>query len=61
MYCTKLYTSTTSIGHTLPPGMVEISDHYLMLKSLLPDEVKVIIIIDDIRIESKLTTHTTLR
>ena len=32
-----------------------------MLKSLLPIEVKVIIIIDDIRLKSNLTTNETIK
>ena len=48
-------------GYTLPPGIYEISDFTLMLKSLLPDEVKVKITIDDIRLRSNLTTKKLIR
>ena len=36
--------------YTLPPSFYEIGDFNLMLKSLLPDDVKVDITIDDIRL-----------
>ena len=39
---------TSTIGYILPPGLYETSDIVLMLKSLLPKEVKVDITIDDI-------------
>ena len=55
------YTSATSIGYTSPPGIYKTSDTNLMLKSLLPDEVKVDITIDDIRLRSNLTTNKTIR
>ena len=48
-------------GYTLPPGIYEINDINLMLKSLLPEEVKVAITIDDIRLKSNLTTSKTIR
>ena len=50
------YNATTSIGYTLPPGIHEISDINLILKSLLPDEVILNITVDDIRLMSNLTT-----
>ena len=53
--------ATSSIGYTLPPGRYEISDINLMLKSLLPDDVKVNFTIDDIRLRSNLTTNKTIR
>ena len=34
------YTPTTTIGYTLPPGICEIIDSNLMLKSILPKKVK---------------------
>ena len=49
------YNATSSTGYTLMPGIFEISDLNLMLKSLLPDDVKVKIKIDDIRLRSNLT------
>ena len=53
--------SGSTIGYTLPPGLYEVSDINLMLKSLLPDKVKVDITIDDIRLRSNLTTNKTIR
>ena len=41
--------------------MYEISDINLMLKSLLPKEVKVNITIDDIRLKSNSTTNETIK
>ena len=46
--------ATTSIGYTLPFGLYEHSDNILMLKSLLPDEVRVDITIHDIRSTSNI-------
>ena len=51
----------TSIGYTLPPGIKKGSDINLMLKSLLPDEVKVNFTIDDNRLKTNLTTNKTFR
>ena len=48
-------------GYTLVPGIYEVTDINMMLKSLLPKEVKVIITIDDIRLKSNLTTNKTIR
>ena len=44
------YISASSIGFTLAPGIDELSDPNLMLKSLLPDDVKVKTTFDDIRL-----------
>ena len=44
------YQSTT--GYTLEPGKYENIDINLMLKSLLPNEGKVIITVDDVRLQS---------
>ena len=41
------YIPPKIIGYTLPPGVYEIGDIILMLKSLLPDDVQVEIMIDD--------------
>ena len=57
----KKCISATSIGYTLAPGMYENSDLNLILKSLLPDEVKVNITNDDIRLKTNLTTNKTSR
>ena len=42
---------TSSSGYTLPPGVFESSHFNLMLKSSLPDDMKVIMAIDDIRLK----------
>ena len=47
--------------YTLPPGIYEIIDNIFMLQSLLPNDVKVNITIDDVRIKSKLSTNKTIR
>ena len=49
------YIPTLVSGYTLPLGIYEISDINSMLKSLLPNEVKVNITADDIRLRSNLT------
>ena len=43
------YIPTSTIENTLPIGIYENSDINLMLKSLLPKDVKLDITIDDIR------------
>ena len=50
----------STIDYMLPLAMYEISDENLMLKSLLPNEVKVNITIDDVRLRSNLTTNKTI-
>ena len=55
------HISGSTIGYTLPPGVYEVSDTDLMLKSSLPDKVEVKIRIDDIRLKSNLTTNKTKR
>ena len=45
----------------LPPDLSEIIDIDLMLKSLLPKEVKTKITIGDFRLKSNLTTNKTIR
>ena len=42
--------ATSFTRYTLPPGIYNSTDIDLMLKSLLPDEAKLIITIDDIRL-----------
>ena len=56
---TKLIAAS-SAGHTLPPGIYEISDNNLTLKSLIPDDVEVIFTIPDIRLNSDSTTNRTI-
>ena len=50
----------STIAVTLPRGVYGISDLNMMLKSLLPREVKVNFTIDDIRLRSNLTTNKTM-
>ena len=54
------YISTSSIGETLPAVIYKITDINLMLKSLLPDEVKVNTTDDDNRLKSNLSTNETI-
>ena len=51
------YIDTSTKGKLLRAGNYEISHNKLMLKSLLPDEVKVFISIEDITLKSKLITN----
>ena len=44
-----------TMGYTLPPDTHEIFDINLMLKSLLPNDVKVIFTNDYVRLKSNLT------
>ena len=46
----KKYIASSCTGYTLPPGIHEISDVNSMINSLLPDEVKVNVTCDDIRL-----------
>ena len=55
------YIATSTIGYTLPVGIYEIIDNNSTIKSLLPNDVKVNITIDDIRLKSKLTTNKTIK
>ena len=55
------YIAASTIGYTLPQAKYEISDINLMLKSLLPDQLKVNITIDNIRLKSNLTNIKTIR
>ena len=55
------YTTGSTIGHTLPPGIYQITDLNLMLKSLLPIKVAVNFTFDDIRLRSNLTINRTIR
>ena len=51
------YIARSTVGYTLVPGIYEVTDINLMLKSLLPNEVKVKITIEDTRLQSKLTNN----
>ena len=53
------YIDASSTRYTFPPGFYEITDINFMLKSLLPDEVKVSILIDDNRVKLNLTSNKT--
>ena len=55
------YFAGSTIGFTLPPGLYEIIDLILMLKSLTLDVLKVDIPIDDIRRRSVLRRNKTLK
>ena len=50
------YIAGSTIGYTLLPGVYEISDINLMLKSLFPGKVKINYTIDHIGLRSNLTT-----
>ena len=50
------FTASSSPGYTLPPSINEFSDLNLILKSLIPDDMKVKSTINDFRLKSKLTT-----
>ena len=57
----KKYIAALSTGFTLLPGKYEISDFNLLLKSSLPDNVKLNIAIDDMRLRSNLATSKTIK
>ena len=54
------YLSTKRIGYSLNPGIYEITDLNNTLKHILPDNVKVNVTIDDIRLKSNLKINQTL-
>ena len=54
------YISGSTIGYTLPPGVYEISDINLMLKSLLHGKAKLKTTID-VRLKSNLKNNETIR
>ena len=51
------FIAGSTIGYTLPPGKNEITDIFLMLKSLVPNKVKAKNTIDNIRLKTNLTTE----
>ena len=55
------YTAGSTNGYTLPPSIDRICDLNLMLKSLLPNELKLDITIYDIRLRSNLRTIKTIK
>ena len=54
------YIPTKRIGYSLNPGIYEVIDLNNTLKYILPDNVKVTITIDDIRLKSNLKINQTL-
>ena len=54
------YTPTKRTGYSLNPGIYEVVDLNNTLKHILPDNVKVSVTIDDVRLESRLKTNQTL-
>ena len=54
------YISTKRTGYSLNPGIYEVVDLNNTLKHILPDNVKVNITIDDIRLKSNLKINQTL-
>ena len=54
------YISTKRTGYSLNPGIYEVIDLNNTLNYILPDNVKVNITIDDIRLKSNLNTNQTL-
>ena len=54
------YISTKRTGYSLNPGIYEVFDLNNTLKHILPDNVKINITIDDIRLKSNLKTNQTL-
>ena len=54
------YISTKRIGYSLNPGIYEIVDINNILKHILPNNVKVNITLDDIRLKSNLKINQTL-
>ena len=54
------YVATKRTGYTLNPGIYEIVDLNNTLKYILPDNVKLTVSIDDIRLKSNLKTNQTL-
>ena len=53
------YVSTKRIGYSLNPGIYEVIDLNNTLKHILPDNVKVNVTIDDIRLKSNLKINQT--
>ena len=56
-----IYINQSITRYTLPPGVYEISDSNLTFQSLLQDDVKVNITLDDIGIRSNLSNIETVR
>ena len=54
------YIPTKRTGYSLNPGICEVDDLNNTLKYILPDDVKVRVTIDDIRLKSNLKTNQTI-
>ena len=54
------YIPTERIGYSINPGIYEVIDLNNLLKQILPDNVKINVTIDDIRLKSNLKTNQTL-
>ena len=54
------YIPTKRTGYSLDPAIYEVDDLYNTLKYILPDNVKVTVSIDDIRLKSNLKINQTL-
>ena len=54
------YISTERRGYSLNPGIYEVFDLNNTLKHILPDNIKVSVTIDDVRLKSNLKTNQTL-
>ena len=54
------YIPTKRTGYSLNPGIYEVVDLNNTLKYILPDNVKVSVTIDDVRLKSNLKTNQTL-
>ena len=54
------YIPTKRTGYSLNPGTYEVVDSNNTLKHILPDNVKVSVTIDDVRLKSNLKTNQTL-
>ena len=55
------YITGSTFGYTITTGVYEMNDICLIIKILLPNEVKVNNTIDDFRLKSNLTTNETIR
>ena len=54
------YIPTKRTGYSLDPGIYEVDDLNNTLKYILPDNIKISVTIDDIRLKSNLKTNQTL-
>ena len=54
------YIPTKRTGYSLNPGIYEVTDLNITLKYILPDNVKISVTIDDIRLKSNLKTNQIL-